>query len=439
MGIREGALLKYASSAQYPIDEDVVAVLERDAPQVFLPFKTFVRSSEVTGVDYEVGDMITLAAHLRAIRGRGDVRGMLANFQWLIESCVELGLPLKNLELDYERVFYDSRAKMLKFVYLPFAGVIPDVNKVRVFFEGVPSQIGSADDAATGLLSSYSQYFAASSMFNPVDFANTLGALCASSGQSDLPTGQVALAGGDADSNTTNLQSGIPVGAEIHDRPRSSAKGTAKAKTKIEKEGRSGTEPEKGAHARVDPGTTVLGELTFDFSPDSDGTGVLGDLPFNEDDLVIEGVHNSELASAEPDEELEMDEPEPKSEQNPESKLGDHKVPLKESWKRSSGSGRTYWLHRRATDERVRVTGERFVVGKSKYSTYQVRHTTTVSRSHAIFTCDDGGCWIEDDGSRNGTYLDNRKLDPHVKEKLEDGMVIRMSDEEFEFSEKNAD
>lgn len=96
---------------------------------------------------------------------------------------------------------------------------------------------------------------------------------------------------------------------------------------------------------------------------------------------------------------------------------------------------REYWLRRRTTDEKIRVQGNRFVVGKSKYSSFQVRNTTTVSRSHAIFAVDEEGCWVEDDDSRNGTFVDNRRIIPHVRERLSDGMVIRMSDEEFEFSE----
>ena len=83
----------------------------------------------------------------------------------------------------------------------------------------------------------------------------------------------------------------------------------------------------------------------------------------------------------------------------------------------------------------MRLHGKRFVVGKSKYSTYQVRNTTTVSRSHALFHCEEDACWVEDDNSRNGTFVNGERLAPNVRKRLEDGDAVRMSDEMFTFNE----
>ncbi len=95
----------------------------------------------------------------------------------------------------------------------------------------------------------------------------------------------------------------------------------------------------------------------------------------------------------------------------------------------------TFWLIRERTGEKVKINGTHFVVGKSKYSSYQVRNTTTVSRSHAIFSCDGNTCWIEDDKSTNGTSVNGRPLAPEQKVKLHDGDSIRMSDEMFSLKE----
>lgn len=94
---------------------------------------------------------------------------------------------------------------------------------------------------------------------------------------------------------------------------------------------------------------------------------------------------------------------------------------------------RRYFLTRLSTKERFEVRGRRFVVGKSKYSSYQVRNTTTVSRSHALFFCSDEGCSMEDDHSRNGTYLNGERIYPGKRYALEDDDRIRMSDETFVF------
>ena len=66
-------------------------------------------------------------------------------------------------------------------------------------------------------------------------------------------------------------------------------------------------------------------------------------------------------------------------------------------------------------------------------SSFQVRNTTTVSRSHAIFCVRDGVCTVMDDSSRNGTFVNGERLEPGVAMELEDGDTVRMSDVDFVF------
>lgn len=92
-----------------------------------------------------------------------------------------------------------------------------------------------------------------------------------------------------------------------------------------------------------------------------------------------------------------------------------------------------FFMTRLRTGENFEIRGRRFVVGKSKHSSFQVRDTTTVSRSHAIFTVENGTCAITDDDSRNGTYVNGIRLEPGVPMELVDGDTVRMSDVDFVF------
>ena len=90
-------------------------------------------------------------------------------------------------------------------------------------------------------------------------------------------------------------------------------------------------------------------------------------------------------------------------------------------------------MTRLRTGETFEVRGRRFVVGKSKHSSFQVRDTTTVSRSHAIFSVQGDVCTITDDDSRNGTFVNGQRLEAGETMELEDGDTVRMSDVDFVF------
>ena len=90
-------------------------------------------------------------------------------------------------------------------------------------------------------------------------------------------------------------------------------------------------------------------------------------------------------------------------------------------------------LIRKSDGEVIKITKADFVIGKSKYSDYQVTKNNTVSRSHVIAHKQlDGGLSIEDNNSKNGTFVDGEKLEPYEQVFLQEGMSIRLSDEIFE-------
>ena len=51
---------------------------------------------------------------------------------------------------------------------------------------------------------------------------------------------------------------------------------------------------------------------------------------------------------------------------------------------------------------------------------------TRVSGEHLRFTKSGGGFWVEDTGSRNGTWLDGHRLTPGEQARLADGSILRM-------------
>ncbi len=413
----------------------ILHVFEQGVPQVLLPFTTMPVSPTSTEAHYEVTRFITLSEHLRILRGEEALRNVFGNFKQLLDACLNLKLPLKNLEFDSNLVYYDSWVDTLRFIYLPFEGIDPDVRKIRGFFEGVASLVGNPDAGMSELLNSYTGYIASSMSFNPLEFARFLATVSGPTTQVDWASVQAASSERRADSNTTDLRVTQVDESRIHDRPASADAESAEVGSK-------GTVPEKGAHARVDPGTTVLEAIAFDFNEKPDETEVLDGLSRQEEagneaspEVAAIDEESQSSATLHPP---SADVPDASATESALVADGKTKAQTPEPDQIKTAACEPllpqYWLQRRSTDERVRIVGERFIVGKSKYSTFQVRHTTTVSRNHAIFTCDDEGCWIEDDNSRNGTYLDNRRIEPHVRERLEDGMIIRMSDEEFTFS-----
>lgn len=89
-------------------------------------------------------------------------------------------------------------------------------------------------------------------------------------------------------------------------------------------------------------------------------------------------------------------------------------------------------LVRVSTDEVITPVGDNFVVGKSKYSDFQIKGNNTISRSHVILEVKDSGAlYIKDNNSKNGTSVNGVYLKDDSLKQLKAGQTIRMSDEEF--------
>lgn len=75
-----------------------------------------------------------------------------------------------------------------------------------------------------------------------------------------------------------------------------------------------------------------------------------------------------------------------------------------------------------------------FRIGKEKaYVDYFVSNNTTVSRSHVDIIRRGNTWYAKDLNSRNGTFINNRRLIRETENELRDGDLLRLSDEEYVF------
>jgi len=87
------------------------------------------------------------------------------------------------------------------------------------------------------------------------------------------------------------------------------------------------------------------------------------------------------------------------------------------------------------TDEFIELVKFPFYIGKLKGKCDYILDRDTVSRNHLCICKDprEDGCLIIDQKSRNGTFLNGRRIRPMVRERVHAGDHIRLADAEFVF------
>lgn len=86
-------------------------------------------------------------------------------------------------------------------------------------------------------------------------------------------------------------------------------------------------------------------------------------------------------------------------------------------------SGFTYWIR-----------DDRMMIGSGSTADIHIDNQA-ISRSHAIIMRMEGQYYLEDNHSKNGSFVDGRRLQPSRKEAVYDGMVLKFANEEFVFYE----
>lgn len=386
---------------------------------------------------------------------------LLESISNTFDTLVASQLPLMNLRFAADEVVMDASGTGCRFVFLPLVGLTPNLDAVRAFFEQVAASMKPSDDIAENALSSFAAFFKKSGPFDILGFSRHLKQVSASAMLMDA--GTTVLDGGD-DHGTTVLDDGEDLGSvapgpvlgtvvlsDLEDEPISSTEpAPAPAPQPApapEPQPEPAPEPEPKPEPAPEPKPQPASEPAPQDEDDladapiaqsrQDRTGVLNPIDFK----VAEGYeslfskdtverHGSHTHAAKP-EPKPAPKPEPKSEQAPAPKP----APKPEPAPATAATVRhlRFFLTRIATGERFEVRGRRFVVGKSKHSSFMVKGSTTVSRSHAIFVTGPDTCTIEDDNSRNGTFVNNERIDPGFPVELVDGDTVRMSDENFAF------
>lgn len=91
-------------------------------------------------------------------------------------------------------------------------------------------------------------------------------------------------------------------------------------------------------------------------------------------------------------------------------------------------------LYRVRTGKKIKLDKSVTVIGKSdKRADIVIEENPTISRKHCTIYFDNGTYYLEDNGSSNGTWLENQKVQPEEKVVLRNESKIRLSDEKFIF------
>ena len=89
-------------------------------------------------------------------------------------------------------------------------------------------------------------------------------------------------------------------------------------------------------------------------------------------------------------------------------------------------------LTRRKTSEKVLVNKTDFIIGKdANHADFCIGNNSSISRKHAMITSGRNGVYIQDCNSTNGTYSNSTKLECGRLVLLNDGDIVRLSNEEF--------
>ncbi len=90
------------------------------------------------------------------------------------------------------------------------------------------------------------------------------------------------------------------------------------------------------------------------------------------------------------------------------------------------------YLVRKKTMERVNLDAPYIRIGKNSDNDFIITGNDAISRNHAWIEVKNNQYFLIDNNSKNHTYLNDMKLHPQEKYKLQDGDVIRFANEVFE-------
>ena len=90
------------------------------------------------------------------------------------------------------------------------------------------------------------------------------------------------------------------------------------------------------------------------------------------------------------------------------------------------------YLFRQINNEEIEIDKEFFMLGKYRYASYTFNNDS-ISRTHATIIKENNQYFIVDNDSRNGTFINGRKIQPNNKVKLNNRDLITLSNETLVF------
>lgn len=116
-------------------------------------------------------------------------------------------------------------------------------------------------------------------------------------------------------------------------------------------------------------------------------------------------------------------------------KTAEESIEMKELTDMLANDAMMPFIKRRKNGESVIINRNIFKIGKDEsYVDYCIKNNPTVSRNHADIVRKPDGYYIVDKGSLNHTFINGKRIEPQVYEKLKNGDLIQLADEIFEFT-----
>ncbi len=107
---------------------------------------------------------------------------------------------------------------------------------------------------------------------------------------------------------------------------------------------------------------------------------------------------------------------------------------LKQRTKARDKADTVTYIIRKRTGEKVVINRSLFKMGKdASYVDYCIKDNPAVSRNHADIVQKPDGFYLVDKGSLNHTFINGRKLEAGEYRKLEDGCLMQLANDVFEF------
>ncbi len=148
--------------------------------------------------------------------------------------------------------------------------------------------------------------------------------------------------------------------------------------------------------------------------------------------VLLEGI-SGEAAPAPKTAEIQQEQPGGTEDFDNLQKKAKESLKLQED-ARAARKGVLPYIVRKRNREKIIVNRNLFKLGKDvSYVDYCIKDNPAVSRNHADIVRKQDGFYIIDKGSLNHTFVNGKKLAAEEYRKLEDGCLIQLADEVFEF------